>query len=112
MDNISYDKTTTSILNISSNNIKDCNDITNLLLKCGIIGSVTPNKSVCCNKKKCWIENGCSITLCGLKPDQIEKKIWNPLKSKYDLKCAHLNIHGYYIGCILNFLEPSRCNWN
>ena len=112
MHNSNYDNRTTSVLSISSKEIGDCKAVANTLLKCGITCSVTPNYSVNCNEKQCWIENGCSIILGGIHPDKIEVSVWNPLKSKYNLKCAHLNIHGVYIGCILNYLHPSKCNWN
>ena len=110
MDSSDYDNLTTTVLSISSKSIKNCKDVTNTLLKCGIISSITPNYSINCNKKECWIENGCSIILSGIKPEKIEEKIWNPLKGKFNLNCGHLNIHGKYIGCILNYLQPSKCN--
>lgn len=107
-----YDNLTTSVLSISSNKINDCNDVVDSLIKVGVICSVTPNKSICCNDKKCWVENGCIITLSGLNPKKIEDKVWKPLKTQYNLNCAHLEIKGSYIGCILNYLAPSQCNFN
>ena len=106
-----YNSLHTSILSISSKKIKDCNDVVETLIKSGVICSVSSNKSICCDDKKCWIENGCTIILNGLKPERIEDKVWKPLKTKFNLSCAHLEINGGYIGCILNFIEPSKCGW-
>ena len=105
--NNKYDGTT-SDLNISAKYL-DCNDVLNTLYDCGIKCSVTPNKSIICNDNNCYIEKGCLITLNGLSHKEIEHKVWNPLKNRFNLNCAHLNIHGYYIGCILNFIRPSNC---
>ena len=102
-----YDHTT-SVLNISNKNL-NCNKIINILLKNKIISNVKENKSIICDNNNCWVENGCEITLCGLKPKYIEKKVWNPIKNICDIKCAHLNIKGYYKGCILNFIRKSNC---
>lgn len=103
-----YDNTT-SVLNISSKTI-NCDKIINILLKNNVISNIKKNKSIICNNEKCWFENGCEITLCGLKPEYIENDVWKPIKKETDLKCAHLNIKGQYKGCILNFLRKSACN--
>ena len=111
MNKLTYDDYTTSVLSISSKTIKDCSDVANTLLKCGIICSVTSNDSVCGDNNQCWIEKGCNITLSGVKPDKLGDSVWNPLKKEYNLNCAHLHILGGYKGCIINFLRPSNCNW-
>lgn len=100
---------TTSDLNISSKYI-NCDDVLSTLLTCGIKCTVIPHKSVICNKNDCWIEPGCSVKLNGLSHKEINHKVWKPLQTQFNLKCAHLHIHGYYIGCILDFIRPSECN--
>jgi hypothetical protein len=110
MDKSIYDNTTTSSLSISSKKIC-CEDVVKKLFELGIVCSVTPNTTVCCNLEKCWVENGCNIILNGIKPTKMEKSVWEPLKKSYDLNCAYLNIHGYYKGCISNYIKPSKCNW-
>ena len=99
---------TTSELTISSKNM-DCNDVLSTLSTCGIKCTVTPQKSVICKDDKCWIEPGCSIKLNGLSHKEIDYAVWIPLQIKFNLKCAHLHVHGYYIGCILDFIRPSNC---
>lgn len=100
---------TSSDLNISSGNIKSCRQIVELLQKTGIMCSVVSQESVICQEGNCWIENGCQVRLCGLAPEEIEKKVWSPLKSNFNLTCAFLHIHGQYKGCILDYLRPSNC---
>jgi hypothetical protein len=100
---------TTSELNISSELIYDCGGVLQTLYECGIKCTVSPHKSVIYNDNKCQVERGCLIKLNGLNHVEIEKKVWNPLKDKFGLKCAHLHVHGYYIGCILDFIRPSDC---
>ena len=99
----------TSVLSISSQNIKDCKDVANTLAKCGVICSVTPNYTVRSLEKACSLENGCTIILTNIKTENIRETVWNPLKKEYDLGCAYLNINGIFKGCIYDFLSPSLC---
>jgi hypothetical protein len=100
----------TSDLYVSSHNISDnCYKIIELLCKSGVMAVVTPKKSVICNDQKCWVENTCHIKLTGLHHELIEDRVWNPIKNEYNLDCAYLDINGYYIGCIRNFIRPSSC---
>ena len=100
---------TTVELNISSKKIKNCKEVIDILRKCKISGKVSSNKTLICNDSECWEEKGCDITI--TKPCSKEdiKTIWKPLQKKFGLNCAHLNIHGHYIGCILNFIRSSNC---
>ena len=100
---------TTSVISISSKNIKDCSDVANTLAKCGIMCSVTPNYTVRRDMDEYTLENGCTIILGGTNPNQIEKNIWKPLKETYNLGCAFLDIHGGYKGCIIDYFTPSKC---
>ena len=100
----------TTELVISSNHSNfNSNNILNIFLKLKIPLSIYPNKSIINKNDKCFIESGYKIVFSNLKPDEINK-IWKPLVNKFNLKCAHLHIHGYYIGCIKNYLRPSNCN--
>ena len=107
--NTTHSSNNTSDLYISSPIITDCSKVIEILRKSGVMGIVSPQKSVICNEQHCWVENSCHIKLTGLNHDQIEKKVWNPLQTEYKLDCAYLHIHGYYIGCIRNFIRPSSC---
>ena len=101
---------TTSDLNISGKNIVSCKDVVETLQKTGIMCSVVEQNSVICERKNCWIEKGCKITLSGLKPYYINAKVWAPLQQRFQLTCAHLHVHGQYRGCILDFLRTSHCS--
>jgi hypothetical protein len=105
---VEYDGTT-SDLNISSGNIDNCSSVLETLLKAGVTCSVVEQKSVICKKKKCWLENGCRITLTGISPNKINERVWQPLQSKFHLDCAHLHVHGKFRGCIFDFIGPSKC---
>ena len=101
----------TAILSISSNNIKSCDDIAKYFLKSGILCSVVSNTSVIRDGNQLYLEKGCNITLPSLDTDveNIENNIWNPLKMKYDLSCAHFNVIGKYKGCIYNYINRNPC---
>ena len=103
-----YDNTT-SVISISSKNI-NCSKVVELLKKQKIVCSVSENASVQCDTKKniCWIEEGCNITLGGLKPEFINPMVWEPLKKEFNLDCAHLWIHGKYRGCVESY--PNKCS--
>ena len=102
-----YDNTS-SVLSISKKNL-NCDDVSTLLQKMEICSSVISNKSIVYSDKKYITENGCQIYINGLKPKHIKKKIWKPLQNTFDLTCAHLEIKGNYVGCILNYIRPSEC---
>lgn len=101
----------TSSLHISSKNIPSCLAVTNALYKAGIECSVTENNSIVYNKKinKLLIETGCNIVLPNTNINAIDTMVWKPLQEIFSLKCAYLNVHGGYKGCILDFIRPSNC---
>lgn len=106
---------TTSILNVSSKSIdKDCNSIIESLSKSRILFnySVTPNTTIRYKNDKLIKENGCKITINGVKKEWIKPLVWVPLKYDLMLKCGHLKIDTYlsgntwfggYSGCINDF---------
>ena len=100
---------TTSDLTISSKNIHNCGEVVEKLRQCGISSNVSPQTTIICKGTSCWTEKGCNIRITDLDQQDIEKKVWIPLKNRFDLTCAHLNVHGNYIGCIRNFIRPSHC---
>ena len=99
----------TSDINISAKNITNCTGVIEILRKSGIMSTVSQTTSIICDNSRCWTENSCAIKLTGLNHNEIEENVWIPLRDKYNLDCAHLHIHGYYIGCIKNFIRPSSC---
>ena len=58
-------------------------------------------------------ETSCQITFAkklGEEPMKpILKDTWEELKKRHHLTCGHLNINGKYSGCILDYLEPTKC---
>ena len=92
-----------SFINISSTNIKSCEDVAKFLQLCKINCSVTPNKTVRFSNGNYVIENGCCIRLDETKPKNIEKDVWQPLKKSFKLNCAYLSIPGKFSGCIDKF---------
>tara|TARA_B100001094_G_C17654549_1_gene541301 strand:+ start:99 stop:443 length:345 start_codon:yes stop_codon:yes gene_type:complete len=111
INNMEDSDNTTSKLSISNKNL-DCNEVSKLLLEMGVCSSIIENKSIVYNNNKYNIENGCMISINGLKSEHIESRVWNPLKSRFNLGCGHLEIYGKYIGCILNYIRPSSCGKN
>jgi hypothetical protein len=98
----------TTVLSVSSNNIKNCKEIAQLMAENNIICSASPNYSSVCKSDKYLIENGCNITFSNMELTKI-KPTWNILKEKYNLTCAHLHIPGLSRSCIYDFIRESDC---
>lgn len=97
-----------SILSISGPYISDdCRKVVDFIKSMGLSGSITSNKSVMPNGE---IENGCRVIFTEA-PSRIRMKteIWPNLQSKLDLSCAHYKIEGQFKGCIMDYLEGSKC---
>jgi len=92
----------TSTISVSKKNL-DCNEISKLVSKYGILTSITSNIST-----RPYIENGCNLTQSISNKDEVIN-IWNILKDKYNFTCAHLKINDKYDGCILDFIRESEC---
>ena len=106
---------TTYEIHISSEKIKNCDEIVNLLFKNKIIGSVSSNKSIIQKNNKYIIENGCKIIVStndtnGLK--EYEKTLWEPLKKEFNLDCAYVKLNSYYNGCVYDFYRKTNCPHN
>ena len=102
-------------LSISSKKIKDCSTVINILKKQGIISQVNHNVSIIDetnNNKNIIIENGCNIKFITFPKNQSLQSIWEVLRKKYNLTCAHLEVPGKYTGCIYNYLNPPKCPIN
>ena len=88
-----------------SNKKLNCNNIINYLKHINIMASVTENKSITPD----GIENGCNILLPYVNKDTLQYQIWEPLKRRHNLSCAHLNVPGTYSGCIYDFIMKTNC---
>ena len=99
-------------LSISSNNIQKCSDVADQLLTVGIQCKVIENTSIVLNHKTNQYvkERGCDILITD--PVVTQKKIkaiWMPIRERYNLECAYLNILGNYQGCIWDYMRDSNC---
>lgn len=83
--------------------------VATFLMSQGVSATVSRTVTVMRNAERMWIENGCKIDIHGLKPDLYEQRLWRPLKHRYKLTCAYLDIPGLYRGCVMNFVRPSSC---
>jgi hypothetical protein len=106
--NRNYDGTI-SDLTYPLKNIYDCGEVIEKLRQCSVECNVSPQETVICRSDKCCTEKGCNIKITNLEKNDIEKKVWIPLKNRFELDCAELIIHGYYIGCIRDFIRKSNC---
>ena len=95
-----------SILSVSKKEKLDCEEMAKYLSKNNIITSI--NSNISATPK---IEYGCRLYQSISSKNDIEK-LWNLLKDKYDFKCGHLKVGNSFDGCILNYLQPSKCNIN
>ena len=98
-----------SILSISSTNIKNCEEIAEIFVNLKLNCDITSNNTVICDNNNCKIEKGCRILLNKTINSINIKNIWNPLKNKYNLKCAHYEIKGGFNGCIYDYISNSKC---
>ena len=97
------------ILSISSNNIKNCENVANLMLNLGIISKITKNYSIVRSDGNIIKEHGCDIKFTSFKNKQQIIKSWDNLKEKYNLTCAYLEIPNKFSGCIYNYINPPEC---
>ena len=106
-----YDGTTSEIYISHSTLSSDCRNVIDTVRQLGISANVTPNKSIVWDKllNRWNEENGCKVTLGGLKPEKIKDSVWLPLQKQFCLSCAYLTIPGRYSGCILDYCRPSSC---
>ena len=103
------------ILSVSANDI-DCHKIAKMMKDSGIHCSVTENWSVVPSRVNGTnkVERGCRLLINHIKPysNDLEEKIWKPLKNEFKIKCAHLSIGNMFNGCIYNYFRNSNCPGN
>ena len=99
---------TTCKIYISSSKINSCEDIANFLLKLNIIANVSENFSTIPCKYGLNKEKGCKI-IYNCDVNTMKDKLWNPLKQKYGLDCAYIDIYSSYNGCIYDLYRKSSC---
>ena len=86
-----------------------CLRVINALARHNIASRVTSNTSIMPSGA---LEHGCVIRL-GRKfgyDDRLElSKAWSVVKDASESNCAHLQVHGKYDGCLLDYLKDSAC---
>lgn len=93
-----------STLSVSRKKKLDCEELADYLSQLGIQTLVTKNIS---NQPQ--REYGCQLTQ-AIRIKKDVENIWIPLKEKYGFHCAHISVANIFNGCILDFLEPSKCS--
>ena len=97
------------VLSISSKNIKNCENVANLMHDLGIISKVSKNYSIVKSNGTIVKENGCDIKFTSFNDKNQIIQSWNTLKQKYNLSCAYLEIPYKYSGCIYNYINKPKC---
>jgi len=93
----------TSTLSVSRKEKLNCEDMADFLEKIGVSSLVRSNIST-----QPMREYGCQLTQSINSKNDI-KKIWSVIKNEYNFKCGHLTVGNSYEGCVLDYLEPSKC---
>lgn len=99
----------TPILSISSKNIKNCQEISKIMLDLGIISKITSNNSIVRSNGSIVEEKGCDIKFTSFECKNQIIQAWDELKKKYQLSCGYINIPNKFSGCIYNYFEPPVC---
>ena len=58
-------------------------------------------------------ENGFYLNFFNINEKNFKKKVWKPLESLLDIRCAHVKDENKYEGCIMNWpnvFVKSKCN--
>ena len=92
----------TVVLSISQEKLS-CVRVAEDLRRAGFRGSVTSNVSILCIPgRPCWTEEGCRIV--GLEEDGL-RDVWNLLRKKHGLTCAHVSRQEALSGCVHRYLR-------
>ena len=92
-----------STLSVSQNTPLDCLVMAQYLSNAGIRTSITTNIS--CQPE---LEYGCRLTQ-PISNKQDVAVLWEKLKEKYNFGCGHIKVGDIFDGCVLDFLNPSKC---
>jgi len=95
-----------STLSVSRKNKLNCEEMAEFLETEGIISLVRSNISTQPNK-----EYGCQLTQSITSKNDITH-IWDKIKNRYNFTCGHISVGNNFDGCILDYLEPTKCTTN
>ncbi len=99
---------TTCNVNISSNKIKDCHEIEKFLKQLKIVANNTPNLTIIKTYGKMVNEIGCKIIYSN-NIEEMYDELWLPLKTKFNLGCAYVEVNSHFQGCIYDLYRASNC---
>lgn len=93
-----------STLYISTTKDVKTQDIALILAESGFECQISENISVIEDNENNYItELGFKIYFVDLDKKDFKEKVWIPLESKLDLKCAHIEYRNVFKGCIMNW---------
>jgi hypothetical protein len=92
-----------TVLSVSRKYYLNCEKVADFLSTAGFLVDVTQNVTVNPNR-----EYGCRIVGNVKDKNEIEN-MWGKLKDEYKFDCAHLSVSDKYKGCVLDFIEPTKC---
>ena len=103
--------TPTITMHIASPKIKDdCSNVKNILRKLGVMGNITPNKTLTPVE-----ENGCKIVFqgpMGLPVRRSVSYLWDSMHTPFELSCARVEVKFNWEGCIKDLFRKSKCPRN
>ncbi len=82
-----------------------CSKLAKTLKMCGIQSSIIENFSVVKRDNNINLELGCKVELHNVKENEIENKVWRPIKKEHGFKCGHLWIENKFSGCVYEFFN-------
>ena len=94
-----------AIISVSSPQITKCDEIIHLMRQLNIDGKISKNKTVINGN----VENGCRIHVTSepVKPNIY--RLWESMKVKFELSCAHVEIKYNESGCIFDIFRETSC---
>ena len=99
-----FDPPLTTTLSVSSDAFsEDCREVIATLRYLKMAGNVTCNTTITTNQKT---EAGCKILQTSRNDSYF---LWNYLKNKFNLTCAHIDISSTENGCIYDVFGLPRC---
>lgn len=94
-----------AIISVSSSQITKCDEIIYLMRQLNIDGDVSKNKTVVDGN----VETGCRIHVTSKPVKQNIYRLWESMKVKFQLNCAHVEIKNNESGCIYDIYRKTSC---
>lgn len=82
-----------------------CTKLAQTLKRCGIESNIIENYSVVKRDNNINLELGCKVELHNVQLNEIENKVWKPIKKRHGFECGHLWIENKFSGCIYDYFN-------